>query len=126
MEIEHLLHEHPDLSTEIQYTDLPAGEFIMAELAMIEVFQQGEEEPIFSYDLTLDVSDKGEITLFCFDVTFRDEPYTVDMVQATRRLRQLLTVYKLYEVTPEKIVVDFFQKMAASETDKTLEFFSEN
>lgn len=126
MEIDELIGEHPDLTPDIRFTDLPAGEFIMAELAMIEVFQQGEEEPIFSYDMTLDVSDSGEITLFCFDVTFRDEPYTVDMLQATRRLKQLLTVYKLHEVTPEKIVIDFFKKMASSETDKILEFFSEN
>lgn len=125
-EIKHLLREHPDLTTDIKFTDLPTGKFIMAELAMIEVYQRDEEEPIFSFDLTLDVSDQGEITLFCFDVTFRDEPYTADMVQATRRLRQLLTVYHLHEVTAEKIVVDFFRKMGASEADKILEYFSEN
>ncbi len=126
MEIDALLREHPDLTTDIEYLELPEGEFFIVGLAMIEVHQQGIKDPIFTFDISLDKNDAGELHLFCHDVTMRDEPHIQEMEKACRRLKQLLTVFKLQDITAEKIIVDFFRKMAKSENDKKLEFFAEN
>lgn len=126
LEIDALLREHPDLTTDIEYVDLPEGEFFVAGLVMLNVNQQGIEDPIFTFDISLDKNDASELHLFRHDVTMRDEPYIQEMENACRRLKQLLTVFKLQDITAEKIVVDFFRKMAKSENDKILEFFTEN
>lgn len=126
MEIDALIREHPDLTTNIEYLNLPVGDYSIAGLVTIEVLQLGVVDSIFCYDISLDRNSAGEYHLFCFDVTERNDPYIEDMEQAKVRLRQLLTVFKLHEVTPEKIVVDFFRKMSASEAEKIMEFFNEN
>ena len=65
---------------------------------MIDVHQQGIEDPIFTYDISLDKNDAGELHLFCHDDTMRDEPYIQEMENACRRLKQLLTVFKLQDI----------------------------
>ncbi len=123
-EIERLLNGGP-LSIDIDYCDIPDEFRSIIGLSDINIYEEGEEEPIFSYDISLNIED--HVTVFLFDVTQRYTPPEVfDIKVENQKLKKLLTVVKPEEFTAEDIVRDFFCKLSESLKHDCLNDYCEN
>ncbi len=123
-EIERLLNGGP-LSIDIDYCDIPDEFRSIIGLSDINIYEEGEEEPIFSYDISLNIED--HVTVFLFDVTQRySPPEEFDIKIENQKLKKLLTVVKPQDLTAEDIVRDFFSKLNESVKQDCLNDYCEN